>query len=69
MPTAISIFGICIFRVFRVFCLFPHFSKNYWKLIMNLPASCLPTSAIQGITPRRALKKLPASFAKESAKM
>ena len=69
MPTAISIFGICIFRVFWVFCLFPHFSKNYWILIMNFPASYLLTSVILGITLWWALKKLPAAFSKASAKM
>ena len=57
LPTAISIFGICIFRVLWVFCLFPFFSKNYWILIANFPASYMLTSTILGITLWIALKK------------
>ena len=59
LPTAISIFGICFFRVFWVFCVFGFFSKNYWILIMNFPASYLLTSAVLGITLWIALKKGP----------
>ncbi len=59
LPTAISIFGICCFRVFWVFCLFPFFTKNYWILIMNFPASYLLTSTILGITLWITLKKIP----------
>ena len=61
LPTAVSIFGICCFRVFRVFCLFPLFSKNYWVLIMNFPVSYLLTSTIPGIALWIALKKIPRS--------
>ncbi len=59
LPTGISIFGICIFRVFWVFCLFPFFAKKYWILILNFPASYLLTSTILGIALFIALKKLP----------
>ena len=65
IPTAISIFGICCFRVFWVFCLFPLFSKNYWILIMNFPASYILTSTILGIALWIVLKKIPASWNKE----
>lgn len=58
-PTAISIFGICGFRVFWVTWFFPLFSKNYWILIMNFPASYLLTSIILGITLFVVLKRLP----------
>ena len=61
LPTAVSIFGICCFRVFWVFCLFPLFSKNYWVLIMNFPVSYLLTSTILGIALWIALKKIPRS--------
>lgn len=61
LPTAVSIFGICCFRVFWVFCLFPLFSKNYWVLIMNFPVSYLLTSTILGIALWIALKKIPHS--------
>lgn len=58
LPTAISLVGICCFRVFWVFCLFPLFSKKYWILILNFPASYLLTSVILGITLFFVLKKL-----------
>ena len=60
LPTAISIFGICCFRVFWVFCLFPLFSKNYWILILNFPSSYILTSTALGISLWIALKKIPA---------
>ena len=56
-PTAISIFGICCFRVFWVFCIFPLFSKNYWILIMNFPVSYILTSTVLGIALWIALRK------------
>ena len=65
LPTGISIFGICIFRVFWVFCLFPFFAKKYWILILNFPASYLLTSTILGIALFIALKKLPRTPQKE----
>ncbi len=63
LPTGISIFGICFFRIFWVLCLFPLFSKNYWILIMNFPVSYLITSSILGIALWIALKKIPGSAA------
>ena len=60
LPTVISMFGICLFRVFWVFCLFPFFTKNYWVLIMNFPVSYLLTSTLLGIALWMALKKFPA---------
>jgi putative MATE family efflux protein len=64
LPTTISIFGICCFRVFWVFCLFPFFSKKYWILILNFPASYILTSAILGAALFIALKKIPPSSGK-----
>lgn len=61
LPTAVSIFGICCFRGFWVFCLFPLFSKNYWVLIMNFPVSYLLTSTILGVALWIALKRIPRS--------
>ena len=66
LPTGISIFGICFFRVFWVFCLFPLFSKNYWILILNFPVSYLLTSTILGIALVAALKKIPPSLGSSS---
>ena len=69
LPTAISLVGICCFRVFWVFCLFPFFSKKYWILILNFPASYLLTSIILGITLFFVLrKKLPFSAASSEKK-
>ncbi|MBO5760946.1 MAG: MATE family efflux transporter [Lentisphaeria bacterium] len=68
LPTAISIFGICLFRVFWVVCLFPFLSRNYWILIMNFPASYLLTSIILGITLWMALRKIPHSAGAEQSK-
>ncbi|MBR2374540.1 MAG: MATE family efflux transporter [Lentisphaeria bacterium] len=68
LPTAISIFGICLFRVFWVICLFPFMSRNYWILIMNFPASYLLTSIILGIALWIALRKIPDSPDPEPAK-
>lgn len=49
-PTAISIFGICGFRVLWVFCIFPCFPKNYWALIANYPISYFITLTALGVT-------------------
>ena len=68
VPTSVSIFGICCFRVFWVFCLFPYFSKSYWILIMNFPASYLLTSTILGIALWIALVKLPRNTMPELSK-
>lgn len=62
LPTAISIFGICFFRVFWVFCLFPFFSKKYWILILNFPVSYILTSTVLGISLFFTLKKFPGTF-------
>ncbi|MBR2358074.1 MAG: MATE family efflux transporter [Lentisphaeria bacterium] len=58
LPTTISMVGICCFRVFWVFCLFPLFNKEYWILILNFPLSYLITSTILGIALFIVLKKL-----------
>ena len=68
LPTAVSIFGICGFRVFWVFCLFPFFSKNYWILIMNFPASYILTSTILGIALIIVLRKFPGTSSKMLSK-